>query len=159
MSGLPVNTVGKSRRSGVKRRLLVVALVLVAAVLLGRSFRGNSGVPRAFDNGLTLAAGTARSAESGRPVLAFATADWCGPCLAFKRGALANDELNRMIAELTVPVYLDVDKDAEGSRRLGVRSIPVLVLLRNGEAVARLEGARPAAEVRDWLLASIGGGH
>lgn len=145
------------KRAGSRGALVLVVLLLVGAVLAARGLGGGgSGSPPAFDNGLTLEAGEARSAATGRPVLALASAEWCGPCRVFKRGALADDELNRLIAERTVPVYLDVDKDRAGAGRLGVSAIPALVLMREGRVVSRMEGARPAGEVREWLLASTG---
>lgn len=145
------------RRAGRRSGVVLVVLLLVGAVLAARGLGGGgSGTPPAFDNGLTLEAGEARSAAMGQPVLALASAEWCGPCRVFKRGALADDELNRLVAERTVPVYLDVDKDRPGAGRLGVSAIPALVLIREGRVIARLEGARPAGEVRQWLLASTG---
>jgi len=86
-----------------------------------------------------------------RPVLAFATADWCGPCQVFKRGALRDAGVRREIVARTVPVYLDVDENKEVAGRLKVFSIPALVIVRDGSPVAKLEGVRSAGEVVAWL--------
>lgn len=135
---------------------VLVALLLVGSMVVAWGWGGSAGAPPAFKGGLSLAAGEARSAQTGRPVLVLATADWCGPCRAFKRGALRDEDLNRLIAERTVPVYLDVDKDRAGAGRLGVFSIPALVMVRGGRVVSRLEGVRESAEVEAWLISTAG---
>ncbi|MBM4109388.1 MAG: thioredoxin family protein [Phycisphaerae bacterium] len=140
----------RTRRWGLGVAALL-GLLLIGGILLARGAVGSGGVPPAFDNGLTLAAAQARAGEMKRPVLAFATADWCGPCQVFKRGALRDAGVRREIVARTVPVYLDVDENKEVAGRLKVFSIPALVIVRDGSPVAKLEGVRSAGEVVAWL--------
>jgi thioredoxin 2 len=48
-------------------------------------------------------------------------------------------------------VKLDVDAAPEVARRFGAQSIPLLLLVRNGEEVDRLVGAVPRTRLREWL--------
>lgn len=66
------------------------------------------------------------------------TAPWCGPC----------KPVARILAELA-PAYpgvefadLDVDADFEAGVRHDVLMLPTVLVFRDGEVVARLEGAR-----------------
>ena len=66
------------------------------------------------------------------------TAPWCGPC----------KPVARTLAELA-PAYpgvefseVDVEADVEAGVRAGVLVLPTVLVLRGGDVVARLEGAR-----------------
>ncbi len=79
-------------------------------------------------------------ATGGRLVL-YMSADWCPACRALA------PEMDRVVEELgdRVPFYrVDVDTAPVATWRLGVRSIPAILLVRDGEVVGRLgpSGAR-----------------
>lgn len=136
------------------------ALALCTAALLGLSLTacgGKAPNPPAFAQKLTLQDAVNEAAKNGKPVLVFATADWCGPCQSFKRGALASERVTKAIAAKTVPVLLDVTNAQTappGTERLGIQSIPVLIMYKNGAEVARLEGGAGEAEVVAWIDAA-----
>jgi thiol:disulfide interchange protein len=120
--------------------------------------RGGGGVaptPGMFGEGLSLAEAEARASETGRLTLVFATADWCGPCQSLKRGALTDERVEAWVNAHTVPTMLDLTSPgAEGqaaARRFGVRGIPALILLRDGEMLARREGVTDARGLLRWL--------
>jgi thioredoxin 2 len=48
-------------------------------------------------------------------------------------------------------VKVDVDKAPSLSQRFGIQAVPTLMVLRNGEVVARQAGAAPANILRNWL--------
>lgn len=139
--------------------------VIAVAVLAVSSFAALSlwsgrvaPVPAEFDQTTGLAAALAQSAASGKPVLAFATADWCGPCQSFKRGALAHPKVAQWVREHAIGVYVDVDKHADDAQRLTVFSIPTLVLIRpDGSRPSRFEGNRSAEELLSFLTAAVPG--
>lgn len=115
-------------------------------------------IPPCFDRTRTLDDAQARSAESGRPVLVFVTADWSNAAKAIKSGALAKSRVNDWIKQNTEPVYLDVsraqsgDTDAQAAMtRLGVGDPPAIILLQRGREIGRVEGDTSASELLDKL--------
>lgn len=126
--------------------ILLLIVTAFSGVLAFRALRGPAPTPAVFDQQLTLDEAIRRSGETGRPVLAVATADWCGPCQALKRGALADEAVASLLRERTIPVYLEDGADRDAIASLGVRAYPTTVLIRDGHAKAVLEGgASPGA--------------
>jgi thiol:disulfide interchange protein len=145
----------RGSRTGRTWGVLVVCVVLLMAFsLMGRS--KPAAKPDAFVHAVSLAEAVERSSRDGRAVLAFATADWCGPCQELKRGALADEGVSRWVRENVHAVYVDGTDDNPDVGRLRVFGFPTLVVLRGGREVSRLEGVRSAEEVRRWLAASTG---
>lgn len=131
---------------------LTFALLIIALAVLINAFLGRGApVPPMFDSAPRLAEAIGESEESGRVVLAVATADWCGPCQSYKAGALINDRVEAWVAENAVPVYIDVDRNREEAERLGVRSIPATFLIEGGEVVAKVEGSMSGRALVEWL--------
>jgi thioredoxin 2 len=54
-------------------------------------------------------------------------------------------------------VKVDVDRAPELSRRFAVQSIPTLMVIVDGNVVARQVGAAPAPVLRSWLESALGG--
>ena len=90
----------------------VVAVLLVAvAVMAGLrlfSATGAAPTPAAFASHVSLEAAIAAEGQNGRPVVAFATADWCGPCQSFKRGALADERVTAWIGDRANAAFVDL---------------------------------------------------
>lgn len=147
---------------------IFLVIIAVAAGVLALTGGGKAPTPKVFEARISLAEAEALSAQRDRPVLAFFTADWCGPCQAMKRGALVDERVVAAIGERTVPVYLDVTRANQGDpaargvmARYGVRALPTLIVLRGEDQLARAEGALNAGAVLallDEAEARRGGG-
>jgi thioredoxin len=74
------------------------------------------------------------------PVLVDFYADWCGPC---KMVAPLVDELAREHSGRMLVVKVDTDQAVSISERYAIRSIPTLVLFKEGEEVDRSVGFEP----------------
>lgn len=133
--------------------VLLLAVAALAVVGGLRAMRGGvAPVPAVFVGAVPLADAQAQSASSGKPVLVFATADWCVPCQRLKRGALSDPELAARIEAKTIAVYLDVtDGVPPEAAGLGIEGIPALIVLKDGRVVSRSVGLRSAAELKAWL--------
>jgi thioredoxin:protein disulfide reductase len=85
------------------------------------------------------------AATEKKPALIFATADWCGPCQALRRGALSDPAVKAAV-EGFVRLKIDAtDRDDPGLGALlgrnGVSGFPTLIFRdRTGAEVARLKG-------------------
>ena len=74
-------------------------------------------------------------------------AEWCGPCKMMKPTIQEFAE-----AHPDVTVYLcNVDEDSEMSSAFGIRSIPTLVFLEDGEVKSRKVGVVPPAVIEDMV--------
>lgn len=136
--------------------LLVLFAIVAVLAIMRLSAGGVAETPAEFASHTSLQEAIDLSERSGKPVLALATADWCGPCQALKRGALSDPRVAAWIEEQTVPAYVDLTdaNDPEASRAgrlLGVSGIPTLVLLEDGGEVGRISGAVSADRLLEWL--------
>ncbi|HTT38448.1 MAG TPA: thioredoxin TrxC [Burkholderiales bacterium] len=76
-------------------------------------------------------------------------ADWCAPCKAFSPVfARAAQEHNLRLRF----GKLDTEAEPDIAQRYGIRSIPSLLMFRQGEEIDRVAGALDPAALRTWLL-------
>jgi thioredoxin len=89
-------------------------------------------------------------ASSGKPVLVDAWAEWCGPCrmLAPVLDQLAAESKGRyQIAKL------NVDENPRTAAQFNIRSIPTLLIFKNGKLVDQIVGAQPKQVIAARLAA------
>ena len=90
--------------------------------------------------------------ESDKPVLVDFWADWCGPC---KMIAPALEELSDEMKEQVTIAKMDIMENPDVPGKMGVQSIPYLVLFKNGEAAANMRGAAPKGQLKQWLTMMV----
>jgi len=93
-------------------------------------------------------AGFANQVKGDLPLLIDVWAGWCGPCRSF--APTFEQAASRLHGRCRL-AKLDSEVNSQLSSQLGIRSIPSLILFRNGREVARQSGALPLPQLLAWL--------
>ncbi|APZ94316.1 thioredoxin family protein [Fuerstiella marisgermanici] len=92
------------------------------------------------------------SQQTGRPMLVKVTADWCGYCKRMKAETFTNAGIIGEINATFVAVELNADTNRELIKRMGVQSLPtILVISPDQQILDREEGFRSAAQLSRLL--------
>ena len=79
-------------------------------------------------------------------------APWCGPCRNF--APIFEDVAQERSGKVRF-VKVNTEAERELSSRFGIRSIPTIMIFKNGQVVDMLNGAVPKAPFDSWLNESL----
>ena len=90
--------------------------------------------------------------KSDTPVVVDFWAEWCGPCKMI--GPSLEEIATEMQGKVTI-AKLNVDENPNIASKLGIRSIPTLMLFKDGKLASQKVGAAPKGELVRWINETI----
>ena len=90
--------------------------------------------------------------DGNQPVLVDFHATWCGPC---KTQAPILKELSADIKDKARIIKIDVDKNQPLAQKYQVRSVPTLILFKNGQIVWRQAGVANKQELLEIINRNV----
>ena len=94
----------------------------------------------------------AHALKSELPLLVDFWAPWCGPCRSM---APAFEQAANTLKTQAQLVKLDTEAHPQASAPYNIRSIPTMVVFKEGKELGRISGAMPASEIIRWVNSVI----
>ncbi|MGB6535259.1 MAG: thioredoxin [Xanthobacteraceae bacterium] len=90
--------------------------------------------------------------QASEPVVVDFWAEWCGPCKAI---APALEEISKSFGGKVKIVKLNIDQNPTTTTKYEIKSIPTLMLFKDGQLASRQIGAAPKQKLEQWITASV----
>jgi len=127
--------------------IFVVFAAVAGIVGISKLREGSDRIP--WRTNLSGAQSEARA--QNKPVFAYFTATWCGPCQSMKKTTWSDKKVEEALSAY-VPVKLDVDENTQLAMQYKASSIPLFVVMDDqGNVKASTSGALGPSEFLAWL--------
>ena len=79
-------------------------------------------------------------------------APWCGPC---KMMAPAFEQVAAALSSKVSLAKVNTEDEQQIGAKFNIRSIPTMVIFRNGKEIARQSGAMNASDIQSWIANNV----
>ena len=86
--------------------------------------------------------------KSDKPVLVDFWAEWCGPC---KSIAPSLEEISNEMNDKLLVAKINIDENPKIAQEYNIRSIPALMLFKEGKKISEIMGALPKSNLESWI--------
>lgn len=90
--------------------------------------------------------------NSKETVLVDFWAEWCGPC---KMLTPIIEQIAEEMSDKIKIVKMDIDANPEVASSLGIRSIPTMMIFKEGKEIGSKIGALPKNSIKEWIESSL----
>ena len=90
--------------------------------------------------------------KSSLPYLVDFWAEWCGPC---KNLAPILEEISDELKDKIKIGKINIDDNQELAAKFSIRSIPTMILFKNGDSIETKVGLPPKKELLDWIKTKV----
>ena len=85
--------------------------------------------------------------DSDKPVVVDFWAEWCGPC---KMIAPSLEEISNEMSGIQI-AKVNIDENPDIAAQFGIRSIPTLMIFKDGKHADTMVGAQSKSKLLDWI--------